>query len=34
MMLKAAMKLLGLAHPQQWAALVVSWPSASRTSAW
>ena len=31
---KAAMKWLGLAQPQARATWVVSWPSASRTSAW
>jgi hypothetical protein len=33
MLVKAAMKLLGFAHPQAWATWVVSWPSASRMSA-
>ncbi len=26
-LVKAAMKLLGFAHPQAWATWVVSWPS-------
>jgi hypothetical protein len=30
---KAAMKLLGFAHPQAWATWVVSWQSVRRTSA-
>lgn len=30
----AVMKPLGFAQPQAWATRVVSWPSASRTSAW
>jgi hypothetical protein len=34
MLVKAAMKLLGLAHPQANAVWVVSRPSARRTSAW